>query len=90
MNLGGTRWHNKYICDKCKKEIPFIYRKGFKDNLYHHYVSEVNRTAHKDFDLCKNCLTLHVNNFDESTFLWIIEKANFPWVPSKWNEIREK
>lgn len=42
------------------------------------------------FDLCKNCLTLHVDNFDESTFLWIIEKANFPWVPSKWNEIREK
>lgn len=55
MNLGGTKWNNKYICDKCKKEIPFIYRKGFKGNVYHHYVSEVNKTAHKDFDLCKNC-----------------------------------
>ena len=55
MNIGGSRWHNKYICDKCKKEIFFIARKGFKDNLYHHYVSEPSRTAHKDFDLCGNC-----------------------------------
>ena len=55
MNLGGTRWNNKYICDKCKKEIPFIHRKGFKENLYHHYVSTPNRTAHKDFDLCGSC-----------------------------------
>lgn len=55
MNLGDSRWHSKYICDKCKKEIYFIARKGFKDNLYHHYVSEPSRTAHKDFDLCNSC-----------------------------------
>ena len=55
MNLGDSRWHTKYICDKCKKEIPFIHKKGFRDNLYHHYVSTSNRTAHKDFDLCKSC-----------------------------------
>lgn len=55
MNVGDNRWHSKYICDKCKNVIPYITKKGFRDNLYHHYVSTSNRTAHKDFDLCGNC-----------------------------------
>lgn len=55
MNIGDNRWHTKYICDKCKQEIPYVYRKGYKGKIYHHYVSEPNRTAHKDFDLCESC-----------------------------------
>lgn len=42
------------------------------------------------FDQCKQCLTMHVDNYDESTFLWIIQEADLPWVPSEWNAIREK
>ena len=55
MNLGDNRWHSKYICDKCKNVIPYITKKGYRDNLYHHYVSTVNHINHKDFDLCRNC-----------------------------------
>jgi len=55
MKVGDNRWHFKYICDKCKTVIPYITKKGYRDNLYHHYVSTSNRTAHKDFDLCGNC-----------------------------------
>ena len=28
MNIGTTR-HPKYICDKCKSEIKYTYKKGF-------------------------------------------------------------
>ena len=55
MNLGDNRWHSKYVCDKCGDVIPYITKKGYRDNLYHHYVSTVNRVNHKDFDLCGSC-----------------------------------
>lgn len=55
MRIGDNRWSHKYICDKCKNVIPYITKKGFRDNLYHHYVSTTNSTAHKDFDLCGSC-----------------------------------
>ena len=42
------------------------------------------------FDMCKQCLTMHVDNYNEDTFLWIIQEADLPWVPSEWNAIREK
>ena len=42
------------------------------------------------FDMCKQCLTMHVDNYNEDTFLWIIEQADLPWVPSEWNAIRQK
>jgi hypothetical protein len=41
-------------------------------------------------ELCKDCLTMHVNNFDPSTFLWILEKFDYPWLPWEWNSLRDK
>jgi len=40
--------------------------------------------------LCKDCLTLHVDNFDPDSFVWILERLDFPYVPSEWNAIRDK
>lgn len=75
MNIGDNRRHSKYICDKCKTVIPYITKKGYRDNLYHHYVSTSNRTAHKDFDLCGNCekkLRIWLNTKEISTMEEII------------------
>lgn len=47
------------------------------------------RTGEK-FQICKECITLHVDNFDEDTYLWIIKKADAPWVPLQWNKIRDR
>lgn len=35
-------------------------------------------------DQCKDCMTLHLDNFDPSTFLWIIEELDIPYVPKVW------
>jgi len=40
--------------------------------------------------MCKDCLTMHVDNFNPETFTWILEKADFPYVPAEWNAIRDK
>lgn len=41
-------------------------------------------------DLCKNCLTLHVDNYEPETFLWILQEMDFPYIEEEWNVIREK
>ena len=55
MNIGDNRWHRKYICDKCQKEIPFIGQKGFVG--INRYCKSTHRDINykKDFDLCSSC-----------------------------------
>ena len=36
-------------------------------------------------NLCKQCLTMHVDNWNPETFLPIIEDLDVPWVPEEWN-----
>jgi hypothetical protein len=41
-------------------------------------------------ELCKKCMTLHINNFDESTYVWLLEKMDVPYVPGEWIVLRDK
>ena len=63
-------------CSKCNKTM-----------------AETNFYTYKDgskCELCKACLTLHINNFDPSTFTWLLEKFDVPWIPSEWNVLRDR
>ena len=64
------------ICVNCKREMQ-------DTNFY-------TKKGNQKFDKCKTCLTLHLDNFDESTFLWILEEADVPYVPQEWNSLRDK
>lgn len=64
-------------CPKCGQELRAdknFYKK--KDGTY--------------MDLCRKCLTMHVNNFDESTYLWILEEMDFPYVEHIWVKHRDR
>lgn len=41
-------------------------------------------------ELCKKCLTMHIDPFNESTFLWLLEKMDVPYIPQEWNVLRDK
>jgi hypothetical protein len=41
-------------------------------------------------EMCKDCLTMHIDNFDENTFLWLLQKMDVPYVPEEWNSLRDK
>ena len=41
-------------------------------------------------DQCKKCLTMHVDNYNPDTYLWIIQDIDVPWVPDEWNKILTK
>lgn len=37
--------------------------------------------------ICKKCLTMHVNNWDPSTYLWILQEVDVPYIPDEWNAL---
>lgn len=41
-------------------------------------------------ELCKKCLTMHIDNFDESTYVWLLEKMDVPYIPEEWGSLRDK
>ncbi|MBO7212875.1 MAG: hypothetical protein J6V44_17985 [Methanobrevibacter sp.] len=63
-------------CDKCGKQMD--------DKNFYTY-----KNGDKT-ELCKSCLTMHIDNFDESTFLWLLEKMDVPYIPGEWNTLRDK
>lgn len=66
----------KYYCQKCGKAM--------EENSFFTY-KDGTKT-----ELCKKCLTMHIDNFDESTFLWLLEKMDVPYVPEEWNTLRDR
>ena len=63
-------------CEKCNKTMD-----------------EANFYTYKSGDkteLCKKCLTLHIDMFNPDTFLWVLEKMDVPYVPAEWNILRDK
>ena len=66
----------KYHCSKCNKDLEEINFYKYRDGSY--------------TELCKKCLTLHVNVFDPTTYLWLLEKMDVPYVPEEWNILIEK
>ena len=66
----------KLFCEKCNKEM--------EDSNFYTYKSG------KKTELCKKCLTMHIDAFDETTFLWVLEKMDLPYIPVEWNSLRDK
>lgn len=64
------------FCEKCNKTMD--------ENNFYTY-----KDGHKT-ELCKKCLTMHINNFDPSTFLWLLEKMDVPYIPEEWNILRDR
>lgn len=56
-------------------------------------MAETNFYTYKDgtkCELCKACLTMHINNFEPDTFLWLLEKFDVPYIPAEWNILRDR
>ena len=67
---------NKFYCQKCGRTMD--------GNQFFTY-----KNGEKT-ELCKKCLTMHIDNFDPETFLWLLEKMDVPYIPVEWNGIRDK
>ena len=63
-------------CSKCGKTMATTNFYTYKDGT--------------SCELCKPCLTMHINNFDPSTFLWLLEKFDVPYIETEWNVLRDR
>lgn len=65
-----------YVCERCGKSMD-----------------EANFYTYKDgtkTELCKKCLTAHIDNFNPDTYLWLLEKMDVPYIPEEWNVLRDR
>ena len=56
-------------------------------------MADTNFYMYKDgtkAELCKSCLTMHINNFEPDTFLWLLEKFDVPYIEAEWNVLRDR
>lgn len=65
----------KRLCTKCGKMLD-------EDTQF--YIQKNGERT----DMCKKCLTMHIDNFDPQTFLWLLEKMDVPYIPEEWNKLR--
>ena len=66
----------KYYCEKCGKWMG--------ENEFFTY-KDGSKT-----EMCKKCLTMHIDNFDESTYTWLLKKMDVPFIPAEWNTLRDR
>lgn len=41
-------------------------------------------------DVCKKCLTMHVDNWNPETYKWILQEINVPYIKEEWNGLLER
>lgn len=68
----------KRYCQKCNSTKN-------EDNFY----TSNNREKYPDgrLNLCKECLTMRVNNWEPDTYMWILQECDVPYVPAEWNKL---
>ena len=65
-----------FVCEKCGRSM---------DGTKFYQKKDGEKTK-----LCKNCLTMHIDNFDPNTFLWILKDMDIPYIPEEWNVLRDR
>lgn len=56
-------------------------------------MADTNFYTYKDgtkCELCKACLTMHINNYEPDTYLWLLEKFDVPYIEAEWNVLRDR
>ena len=71
-----------YYCEKCNRTMNGT--EFYSSNNLEKYPNDGK------FPVCKKCMTMHVDNWNPGTYLWILQEADVPYVPDEWNKLMEK
>jgi hypothetical protein len=69
---------DKYYCKNCNSTKS-------ADNFY--LSNNLEKYPDGKVNLCKKCMTLHVDNWDPQTYLWILQEIDVPYIPEEWNKL---
>ena len=69
------------FCEKCGRTM---------DEKQFYATPRLDKYPTGRFNQCKKCLTMHVNNWEPETFLWILEDADVPYIEHMWQSMLHK
>ena len=72
----------QYYCEKCNRTMGA--EQFYSSNNLEKYPNEGK------FPQCKKCITMHVDNWNPDTYLWILQEADVPYIPDEWNKLMAK
>lgn len=70
----------QYYCKKCNRTMA-------ADQFYGS--NNLEKYPEGKLDICKKCITMHVDNWNPETYLWILQECDVPYVPDEWNKLLE-
>ena len=70
----------QYYCKKCNRTMAAEQFYG-SNNL--------EKYPEGKLDMCKKDLTMHVDNWNPDTYMWILQECDVPYVPDEWNKLLE-
>lgn len=70
-----------YYCEKCNRTMNASEFYG-SNNLEKYPTGKLNQ--------CKKCITMHVDNWNPDTYLWILQEVDVPYVPREWQSLMMK
>lgn len=68
-----------YYCEKCNKTMG-------GDQFYTSNNTEKYKEDGK-LPQCKKCITMHVDNWNPDTYMWILQECDVPYIPEEWNKL---
>lgn len=70
-----------YYCEKCNKTM---------DEKQFYGSHNLEKYPDGKLKQCKKCISLHVDNFNPDTYLWILQECDVPYIPDAWNSLLMK
>ena len=67
-----------YYCEKCNRTMN-------SDQFYGS--NNLDKYSEGKLRQCKKCITMHVDNFNPDTYLWILQECDVPFIPDEWNKL---
>ena len=67
-----------YYCEKCNRTMG-------GDQFYGS--NNLEKYPETKLKQCKKCITMHVDNFNSDSYLWILQDCDVPYVPEEWNKL---
>ena len=77
--MNGPEIKQQYYCEKCNRTMSA-----------NEFYTSNNLEKYPDggkLKQCKKCITMHVDNWNPDTYLWILQEIDVPYVPDEWNKL---
>ena len=71
---------DNYYCEKCNRTM--VAEQFYGSN-------NLNKYPEGKLKQCKKCISMHVDNFNADTYLWILQECDVPYIPDEWNKLME-